>query len=64
MGGFCRRRTKPRLAVRRVELARWQARSDTRLTLALRNLLDTRYAEAVGFPAAGRTLFLSVQLDI
>jgi outer membrane receptor protein involved in Fe transport len=44
--------------------ARWQARSDTRLTLALRNLLDTRYAEAVGFPAAGRTLFLSVQLDI
>ena len=41
-----------------------QARSDTRLTLALRNLLDTRYAEAVGFPAAGRTLFLSVQLDI
>ena len=44
--------------------ARWQARSDTRLTLALRNLLDARYAEAVGFPAAGRTLLLSVQLEI
>ena len=43
---------------------RWQVRSDTRLTLGLRNLLDARYAEAVGFPAPGRTLFLSVQLEI
>ena len=44
--------------------ARWQVRSNTRLTLGLRNLLDARYAEAVGFPAPGRTLFLSVQLEI
>lgn len=44
--------------------ARWQARPDTRFTLALRNLLDARYAEAVGFPAPGRTLLFSVQLDI
>ena len=44
--------------------ARWQARPDTRLTLALRNLLDARYAEAVGFPAPGRTLIFSLQLEI
>jgi len=44
--------------------ARWQVRSNTRLTLGLRNLLDARYAEAVGFPAPGRTLFLAVQLEI
>lgn len=44
--------------------ARWQARPDTRVTLALRNLLDARHAEAVGFPAPGRTLLLGVQFEI
>ena len=43
---------------------RWQANSALALALALRNVLAADYEDAVGFPAPGRTLWLSVQLRI
>ena len=43
---------------------RWQANPTLALALALRNALAADYEDAVGFPAPGRTLWLSVQLRI
>jgi outer membrane cobalamin receptor len=43
---------------------RWQANSTLALAFSLRNALAAEYEDAVGFPAPGRTLWLSVQLRI